>query len=112
MPQPNMPPPLPSAGARATPLNNAALLAELAGSPKLRRVASSDRNDKSAARAGEVKDEEPTYKATPHSQHVENVERSQTSVWSEKDDGEKEAQRAKAFRDNLEASLQSFGKGG
>jgi hypothetical protein len=112
MPQPNMPPPLPSAGARATPLNNAALLAELAGSPKLRRVASSDRNDKSAARAGEVKDEEPTYKATPHSQHVENVERSQTSVWSEKDDGEKEAQRAKAFRDNLEASLQGFGKGG
>lgn len=120
MPQPNIPPPppqppLPPAGARPAPLNNAALLAELAGPPKLRKVASSDKSDKSAARVGEVHEEKtqkPTYEETPHSQRVAETERSQASVWSEKDDGEKEAQRLKEFREQLDAKLQGFGKGG
>jgi hypothetical protein len=81
---------------KATP-NHAALFGQIqGGAPKLRKVHSSEKKDKSAvASAGHV------YEETPHSHDIEERERGQASMraWSdvgtddEREDGETESQR-------------------
>lgn len=101
------PPPAPPGNPKPTP-GHAALFNRIQGNiPKLRKVRSSEKKDKSeAASAGQV------YEDTPHSRDVEERERGQHSgrAWSDLAsnvdvDGEGEARRRKRFEEELAAKF-------
>jgi hypothetical protein len=89
------PPPLPKS-APSSP-SHAALCAEIHSAPKLRRVASADKRDKSSAvSAGRV------YEETEHSQDIEKREREEEG-WgkSEESDEEGQEERIRSIKEHL-----------